>query len=72
MNIHSCVLKILEKKCVTDGHTDGHTDELTDVKTVYPTTKKVCGGYNKDIDLHLNAAISVQIQISLSHKDISI
>ena len=31
----------------TDGRTDAHTDARTDnVKTVYPTTNKVCGGYN--------------------------
>ena len=30
----------------TDGHTDGQTDERTDnVKTLYPTTNKVGGGY---------------------------
>ena len=29
------------------GRTDAHTDACTDnVKTVYPTTNKVCGGYN--------------------------
>ena len=28
----------------TDGRTDGRTDN---VKTVYPTTNKVCMGYNK-------------------------
>ena len=29
----------------TDGRTDGRTDARTDnVKTVYPTTNKVCGG----------------------------
>ena len=31
----------------TDAHTDAHTHARTDnVKTVYPTTNKVCGGYN--------------------------
>ena len=30
----------------TDARTDGHTDN---VKTVYPPTNKVCGGYNKGI-----------------------
>ena len=29
------------------GRTDGRTHARTDVKTVYPTTNKVCGGYNK-------------------------
>ena len=30
----------------TDGRTDGRTHARTDnVKTVYPTTNKVCGGY---------------------------
>ena len=28
------------------GQTDGHSDELSDnVKTVYPPTSTVCGGY---------------------------
>ena len=32
----------------TDGQTDGRTHGRThNVKTVYPTTNKVCGGYNK-------------------------
>ena len=35
---------IREKKSVTDGHADGRTDN---VKTVYPTTNKVCGGIIK-------------------------
>ena len=31
----------------TDGRTDGQTDGQTDnVKTVYPPTNTVCGGYN--------------------------
>ena len=29
----------------TDGWTDGHSDN---VKTVYPPTNKVCGGYNHE------------------------
>ena len=30
----------------TDAHTDAHTHARTNnVKTVYPTTNKVCGGY---------------------------
>ena len=33
----------------THGRTDGQTDGRTDnVKTVYPTTNKVCGGYNEE------------------------
>ena len=32
----------------TDGRTDGQTDGRTDnVKTVYPPTNTVCGGYNE-------------------------
>ena len=32
----------------TDAHTDAHTHARTDnVKTVYPTTNKVCGGYKQ-------------------------
>ena len=34
----------------TDARTDGRTDGRTDnVKTVYPTTNKVCGGYKKAV-----------------------
>ena len=35
------------KKTKRYGQTDGRTDN---VKTVYPTTNKVCGGYNKDLN----------------------
>ena len=39
------------KKTKRYGRTDGCTDARTDnVKTVYPTTNKVCGGYNKEVD----------------------
>ena len=31
---------------LTDGWTDGHSDN---VKTVYPPTNTVCGGYNKSV-----------------------
>ena len=42
MNIHYCFFKISGKnQSVADGHTGGETDN---VKTVYPTTHKVCGG----------------------------
>ena len=34
-----------KKQNVTDGRTHGRTDN---VKIVYPTTNKVCGGYNKN------------------------
>ena len=45
MNIHHWVFKILGKKqSVTDGHTDGRTDNM---KTVYPTTNRIIGRYNK-------------------------
>ena len=37
-------LQVIKKQNVTDGGTDGRTDN---VKTVYPTTNKVCWGYNK-------------------------
>ena len=37
-------LQVIKKTKVTDGRTDGRTD----VKTVYPTTNKVCGGYNEN------------------------
>ena len=39
----------------TDGRTHGHTNARTDnVKTVYPTTNKVCGGYNKRLGAFCN------------------
>ena len=43
MKIQPWLFKILRKQSVTDGRTHGQTD----VKTIYPTTNKVCGGYNK-------------------------
>ena len=47
MKIQQLLFKLLRKQNVTDGHTDARTDGRTDnVKTVYPTTIKVCGGYN--------------------------
>ena len=46
------VIKKTKRYRRTDAQTDGRTDN---VKTVYPTTNKVCGGYNKpeQSDLHL-------------------
>ena len=45
----------------TDGWTEGRTDGRTDnVKTVYPPTNTVCGGYNDIIAL----AMSNQIQVN--------
>ena len=39
-------LQVIKKtKCY--GRTEGCTDN---VKTVYPTTNKVCGGYNKGLE----------------------
>ena len=41
-------IKETKRYGLTDRRTDAHTDAHTDnVKTVYPTTNKVCGGYNK-------------------------
>ena len=37
------VIKKTKRYGRTDGRTHGRTDN---VKTVYPTTNKVCGGYN--------------------------
>ena len=43
--IPSMILEVIKKtKCY--GHTDGRSDN---VKTVYPPTNTVCGGYNKFI-----------------------
>ena len=42
------VIKKTKRYGRTDGWTHAHTDARTDnVKTVYPTTNKVCGGYNQ-------------------------
>ena len=38
------VIKKTKRYGRREGRTDGRTDN---VKTVYPTTNKVCGGYNK-------------------------
>ena len=47
MKIQLLLFKLLRKQNVTDGRTDTHMDGRTDnVKTVYPTTNKVCGGYS--------------------------
>ena len=39
------VIKKTKRYGRTDARTDGRTDN---VKTVYPTTSKVCGGYKED------------------------
>ena len=41
--IPSMTLKDIKNTKRTDGRMDGRTDN---VKTVYPPTNKVCGGYN--------------------------
>ena len=35
----------------TDGRTDRRTDGTDNVKTVYPPTNTVCGGYNQAVQL---------------------
>ena len=46
MKIQQWLFKLLKKQNVTDGRTDRRMHGRTDnVKTVYPTTNKVCGGY---------------------------
>ena len=42
--------QVLKKKNVTDGHTDARTDN---VKTVYPTTNKVCEGYKEVFEISI-------------------
>ena len=45
-------LQVIKKKRYgrTDARTHARTHARTDnVKTVYPTTNKVCGGYNKKL-----------------------
>ena len=47
--IPSMTLKDI-KNTKRNGRTDGPTDGRTDnVKTVYPPTNTVCGGYNKHV-----------------------
>ena len=46
-------LQDIKKQNVTDGRTDGRTHARThtrtdNVKTVYPATNKVCGGYKNN------------------------
>ena len=46
-DIPSKILKVI-KETKRNGHTHTHTVGRTDnVKTVYPPTNTVCGGYNK-------------------------
>ena len=45
MKFHQWSFTILRKQNVTDTRTDGRTDN---VKTVYPPTNTVCGGYKND------------------------
>ena len=42
---NSAITQVI-KKTKRYGRTHGHTHGRTDVKTVYPTTNKVCGGYS--------------------------
>ena len=44
MCLPNCLFKILKNQNVADGQTNGRMDN---VKTVYPPTNTVCGGYNK-------------------------
>ena len=48
MKFHHRFLKLLRKQIVTDTRTHTRSEGRTDnVKTVYPPTNTVCGGYNK-------------------------
>ena len=48
MKFHQWFLKLLKKQNVSDTRSVGRTDGLSDtVKTVYPPTNTVCGGYNE-------------------------
>ena len=60
---------IKETKCY--GRTHARTYARTDnVKTVYPTTNKVCRGYNKDNALNLLVCDKdFAVQIIATHKD---
>ena len=52
MKFHQRFLKLLRKQNVTDTRTHTRSEGRTDVKTVYPPTNTVCGGYknvHKDI-----------------------
>ena len=60
MKIQQTLFKILKKQNVTDGRTDGRTHGWTDnVKTVYPTTNKVCGGYKNSNFSRSNSNFSI-------------
>ena len=52
-----------------DGRTDRRTDGRTDnVKTVYPPTNTVCGGYNNaTFALYINTAFVVNIIPDIKH-----
>ena len=46
------VIKKTKRYGRTEGRTHGRTDGRTDnVKTVYPTTNKVCGGYKERLPI---------------------
>ena len=54
-------LQVIKKKNVTDGRTDN-------VKTVYPTTNKVCGGYNnKGVDQTVACGDFCRLLITLAN-----
>ena len=44
--IPSMILEVI-KETKHYGHTDGRSVGQSDVKTVYPPTNTVCGGYNE-------------------------
>ena len=52
MKFYQRFFKILRKQNVTDTRSDGRSDN---VKTVYPPTNIVCGGYNNTTKLFVNA-----------------
>ena len=53
--IPSMILEVI-KETKRFGHSVGRTDGLSDnVKTVYPPTNTVCGGYNYTTHVHITS-----------------
>ena len=53
------VIKKTQRYGQTHGRTHGRTDGRTDnVKTVYPTTNKVCGGYKEHYVFFLKTKVA--------------
>ena len=62
---HEIPLMILQdvKETKRYGHTFGRSVGRTDVKTVYPPTNTVCGGYNKSLHYLKNQTVKCVYKI---------